>query len=360
MIAIDPGAKPGIPGAPRATRRWRFGQVAYGLSRWQRPRATGRQLRGAFFRQPPRGAAAMGRAGLAVLAPALLDAGAIADRDALPSLNQGGQGFWRALGMQAIERHGSGAQGPEPVPGILAVPGRRIDSAAGGLAGQRGDGLIVRHEGVRASVNDLWPRLQAEGDGQAGVAEVLEAAACGAVPAGAFTHERRQARAITRLRLAWSLGFERPAPAAPGAWRRDERRDVPLDRWQLENSVGVLRRTRHQRAVAARPGTGRKQGHRGRTAPRGTLAGGPLAAASLPCGRTWVTLGLVAGGGRRWRLTGGLRRFLHPALPGGHWWREVCALLMQALAVIVDGAGGVSSQSIGQKGSAHRLESGGA
>jgi hypothetical protein len=35
----------------------------------------------------------MGQAGLAVLHPALIDAVAIADQDALPLLNQGGKGF---------------------------------------------------------------------------------------------------------------------------------------------------------------------------------------------------------------------------------------------------------------------------
>ena len=70
-----------------------FGHVTEGLQLCERPLAPGRQLRVGFLGQSPRGADEMGQAGLAVLPPALVDAVASADQDALPILNQGGQGF---------------------------------------------------------------------------------------------------------------------------------------------------------------------------------------------------------------------------------------------------------------------------
>jgi hypothetical protein len=59
------------------------------------------------------------------------------------------------------------------------------------------------------------------------------------VHAGECTNERRQARAITRLMLAGYLGFERPSTAATGALMQDAMLDGPLDRWQLDNLMGV-------------------------------------------------------------------------------------------------------------------------
>ena len=100
--------------------------------------------------------------------------------------------------------------------------------------------------------------------------------------AGEFTNERRQARAITRLMLAGYLGFERAATAATGALMQDEMLNIHRDRWQLNHLMGVVRRKRHQLAVAAGTGTGRNQVHLSRAEQRGTFAGMPLSPASLP------------------------------------------------------------------------------
>ena len=100
--------------------------------------------------------------------------------------------------------------------------------------------------------------------------------------AGEFTNERRQARTIPRLMLAGYLGFARPPTAAAGALLQDEMLDVQLDRWQLDYLVGVVRFQRHELAVAASTGPGRKQVHLGRTEQRGTFAGVPLASPLFP------------------------------------------------------------------------------
>ena len=142
---------------------------------------------GSRFAAPPSGAAAMGPAGGAVRPPAWLDAVASAAHEAWPLLPHGGTGGVRALGRQESARPGSGAQGPAPGPGLGAIPGRRSARADGGWAGQRGTGLIVRHEGGRAPVQELWHRPQAQREVQAGGAAVGAEASCGAGPAGACT-----------------------------------------------------------------------------------------------------------------------------------------------------------------------------
>src|SRR5205823_7915324 len=86
---------------------------------------------------------------------------------------------------------------------------------------------------------------------------------------GAFANERWQARAIPRRILTGSLGFACAATAATGALMQDERLDVHRDGWQLNHLMGVVRRERHQLAVAAGTGPGLDQVHLGRGEPRG-------------------------------------------------------------------------------------------
>ena len=87
--------------------------------------------------------------------PILIDAVTITDQDTLPILNQGGKGLLGTIGVNEVERHRIGAQSPEPVQSILAVPGRLIDIAHRGLTGQGGNGLIVGPDGLRDAVNDF-------------------------------------------------------------------------------------------------------------------------------------------------------------------------------------------------------------
>ena len=114
------------------------------------------------------------------------------------------------------------------------------------------------------------------------VAEVLDEASRGPVHASEFTDERRQARAIAGLMLAWHLGFERAATAATGALMQDEMGDVHLDRRQLDHLMGVVRRQRDQLAMATGTRGGLDQVHLGRAEQGGAGAGVPLASASLP------------------------------------------------------------------------------
>jgi len=153
-----------------------------------------------------------------------------------------------------------GAQGPAPVQGLVAVPGRRLASADGGVVGQRGHGLIVRHAGGRDPGNARWHRPPPARDVDDGVAAGLAEASGGAGHAGECPQARRHARAIPRLRRAGSLGCARPPPAAPGALRHEARRAGHRARWQRDHVVGVGRRQRPPRAVAAATGTGGQQG----------------------------------------------------------------------------------------------------
>src|SRR5207249_12153676 len=98
--------KPRIPRAPLPSARGRLGHVAQGLQLLEGPCATGGQLRIAFLREPASAANEMGQTGLSRLDPALIDAVAITDQDALPLLNQGQKGVFGSVGVNERERDG--------------------------------------------------------------------------------------------------------------------------------------------------------------------------------------------------------------------------------------------------------------
>ena len=138
----------------------------------------------------------------------MIDAVAIADQDALPVLDQGRKGLFGAMGVNQIERDGLGGQGPQPLQGIVAIPGRLINVAHGGLPGEGGNGFVVGHDGLRNPVDHLLHGPQAHRNMQDGVAEVLDKTPRGPMHAGEFADEGRQARAIAGLMLGGDLGFE--------------------------------------------------------------------------------------------------------------------------------------------------------
>ena len=136
-----------------------------------------------------------------------------------------------AMEMNEIERHGVGGQSPQPVQGVLAVPGGFVNVADGGLARQGGNGLIMRHEGLRGAFDHLLDRTEADRNVQDRLAEILNEAPGGAVHPRQFADESRQARPIAGLMLARYLGFESLATAGTLALLEDEMGDVHLDRW---------------------------------------------------------------------------------------------------------------------------------
>ena len=148
MVPINQGAKPRIPRASLTAGGRRLGHVAQALQLLECPAPTGRQVRVAFFRQASRRTDEVGQTRLAPVHPVLIDAVAIAHQDALPRLDQGKEGFFGAVGMNEIERHGVRGQRPQPVQSVLAVPGSFVDIADSGLARQGGNGLIVGYEGL--------------------------------------------------------------------------------------------------------------------------------------------------------------------------------------------------------------------
>jgi hypothetical protein len=115
----------------------------------------------------------MSQASLAMVDPILIDAVAITDQDALPLFNQGEKGLLGVMGVNEVERYGIGAQGPKPLQRMLAVPGRLIDIAHFGLAGQGSNGFIVRQDSAGDPINQLLHRAQTHGDIQDGVTEIV-------------------------------------------------------------------------------------------------------------------------------------------------------------------------------------------
>ena len=95
------------------------------------------------------------------------------------------------------------------------------------------------------------------------VAKVLDETSGAAVHASELAHEGGQARSITGLMRAGYLGFEGASTAATGALVQDEMVDVHLDRWQLNDLMGVVRCKRHELAVTAGTGAGLDQVHLG-------------------------------------------------------------------------------------------------
>ena len=113
--------------------------------------------------------------------------------------------------MNQIQRHRLGGHGPQPLQGVVAIPGRFINVAHRGVAGQGGNGLIMGHDGVRGPVDHLLHRSQADGNVQDGVAEVLHETPRGAMHATEFADQRRQTRAVAGGMCAGDVGFEQRA-----------------------------------------------------------------------------------------------------------------------------------------------------
>ena len=179
--------------------------------------------------------------------------------------------------------------------GILTVPGCLINIANGGLAGQRGNGFVVRHDGTRNPINHLLHRSQAHGDMQDVMAKVLNEASRAAVHAGELPHESGQTRAITGLMSAGYLGFESPSTTATSALMQDERLDIYLDRWQFDDLVGVVGFKRYELAMAAGTGAGLDEMDLGGAEQLGALASVAFLPATFARGLASGALGFVEG-----------------------------------------------------------------
>ena len=236
--------------------------------------------------------------------PVLIDPVAIADQDARPLLDQVEKGLFGAMRMNEIEGHRVGAQGPQPLQGVLTVPRRFINIADRSLAGQGGNGFIVRQDRVGGPVDDLLYGAQTDRNLQDRVAEILNEASGGAVHASECRDEGGHARAIAGLMRAGHLRFEDTATTRTLALLEDEMGDVYLDRGQLDDLMGVIGRERDQLAMTTRTRGGLDDVDLGRAEQGGTgaaMAGSRTALA--PFGLSWPALGLGEGRIRRWRLT---------------------------------------------------------
>jgi hypothetical protein len=158
--------------------------------------------------------------------PVLIDPVAIAAQDPLPLLKQGDTGRFGAMGVHERARHGVSGQGPPPWPGVVAVPGRCINVAAGGLARQGGNGRVVGHEGWRGAVNDLSPGAQTDRKVPAGLAEGLDETPGGPLHPGPLTEQGGQAGTRAGLRRTWPLGFEDLATARQEIYEQNKERWV--------------------------------------------------------------------------------------------------------------------------------------
>ena len=221
--------------------------------------AAGGDVEVASLRQATGSSDEMGQASLALVDPVLIDAIAIADQDALPIVGQGHKGVFGAVGINAIVGYGIGGHDPEPLQGVLAVPGCFINGAHRCLVSQSRNGLIVGHDGLRDPMDDLLHRAQADGDIENRVTEVLDESPRGTMRAGECSDEGAQARAIPGLMLAWHLRFELPATSLALALLEDEMVDLHLDGRQLDDLMGVIGCQRDQVAMATRTGAGRNE-----------------------------------------------------------------------------------------------------
>jgi len=128
--------------------------------------------------------------------PVLIDAVAITDQDALPILDQGQKGFRGAVGTHHRQRHRVGGHSPQPLQGVVAIPGHCINVAHSGLPRQGGKGLVMGDEGVRGPLNHFLDGAQAHGQMQDRVTAIVHETPRIAVHATECSYERRQTRAV--------------------------------------------------------------------------------------------------------------------------------------------------------------------
>jgi hypothetical protein len=271
------------------------GHVAQALQCLEGGVAAGRADGGASLCQASGTTAEMRETGWALVAPVLLDAVAIADRDALPIFAQGPKGRCGTVGIKALVRHLGGGHDPEPWQGVLAVPWRCITVAHRGLVGQSRHGRLGGPEGVRDAWDDFLYRAQAAGDGETRVPAVWDEAPRGALPAGAFAAPGTQARAITGLRVTGPLRFALPAPSLAEALVQEAVVALQLDGRHRADLLGVVGRQGHQVALATGPGAGLAEMDCRGAEHRGPVATVTLLATAFAGRGLASALGLVAG-----------------------------------------------------------------
>jgi hypothetical protein len=362
LVAIAEATQAGIPCLPLSTRWWLVGHVAQALQCPQGRLAAGGEVGVASWRPATGSADEMGQTGLALVDPVLIDAVALTDQDALPLVDQGQKGVWGAMGINALGGHGIGAHDPEPLSGVLAVPGRFINVAHGRLVGQSRTSLMVGHDGLRDALDDFLHRAQADREVDHRVTDVLYQSPRGAMHAGEFSAQGTEARPITGLMVAWPLRFELPATALAVARLEDEMVHVHLDGWHLDDLMGVVGRQGNQVAMATGTGAGFNEMDLGGTQegwPSATMAFLPAASAA---GGFALAFGLVAGCIRRRGLAGGLRGLGQPFLQGldvvlklldlalelSHLGLKLSPLLILALEVVLNGRWGELPLQLGK------------
>jgi hypothetical protein len=184
----------------------------------------------------------MGQTRLPPAHPVLIDTVAIAHQDALPILDQGEKGFLGAMGMNQVQRHRIGGHGPQPLQGVLVIPGRFINVAHRGVVRQDGNGLIMGPEGLRDPVDHLLDGSQAHGQGQDGVAEVLHKTLRVAMHPTQFANQRRQARAVAGGLFARDGGLAQLATPHTMGLVQEQVGDGHLHGGQLDHLMGVVQR----------------------------------------------------------------------------------------------------------------------
>jgi hypothetical protein len=304
LVAIEQGTKPRLPRPPLTARGGRCGHRTPALPLRERPRSTGRQCRVAPRRPPAGGAHQMRQTRWAMVHPVVIHAVTSAAQDALPILQQRDKGVLRALGMPQGQRHRVSRHGPQPLPGVVAIPGRCVDVASRGVARQGGNRLLMRPEGVRGPVQHFWHRSQADGQRHARVAEGVHAAPRGPMYTASCAAQRRPARARAADGGAGDRGLAPlPTPDTTGLVQH-AMGHVEVERRKLDALLGVRRCGGHPPTLPTGTGSGIHLVHLGGR--QQGRARARMARASPTCARGRVPLAfLCARRVRGWRRTGG-------------------------------------------------------
>ena len=166
MILLDQLAEARVPGTPLPPRGWGFGHRTETPQLRQRPGATGSELWTLPLGQAPCRADEVRQTRLPRRDPGLVHPIAITDQDTCPVVNQGSEGLLRPVGMDHGESHGVADHHPQPVQGVREQPGRFIAVVDARTARVRGNGSVMRLDGLRDPVQHFLDGSQADGHAQ--------------------------------------------------------------------------------------------------------------------------------------------------------------------------------------------------
>jgi len=316
----------------------------------QRPGTTGRQIGMLALRHAACRTDQVRQAGLAASDPGVVHAVASADEDACPVVDEGRTGCCGPVGMQHGERRGVTHDPPQPLQGAGEKPRGFIAIIDWGLARLRGNGVIMRRDGLRDAVSALLHGAEAAWHLEHRGTKTLDDVSTCPVGPGTFPDEGGQPRVRAGRMLGGDLGVVQSTTDRTPPLVQHQVSHVYRDRRQLEHVVrlgGCPNRTRgvphaHRSGWSTCTAVGGKRAWRCPAWPGFPPAVRGVAGAER-------CRGFVEGGsddGGRWEV-------------GECWWRRASSVSTRAWSGVRSAcivrrdawtAGGVCSQSCGGKG----------